>query len=77
MADTASDKPGVRSRLIHAIREHRDGARGHTEGFGWHDFRSLIIRARIQLGGPIVLVSDNVRLHFTTGMKEQSLYVHA
>ncbi|MEW1873487.1 transposase [Streptomyces caelestis] len=27
-------------------------------------------RARIQLGGPIVLVRDNVRLHLTAGMRE-------
>ncbi|MFF4761013.1 transposase [Streptomyces sp. NPDC001292] len=34
------------------------------------DFRDLVVRARIQLGGPIVLVRDNVRLHLTAGMKE-------
>ncbi|MFF4961423.1 transposase [Streptomyces sp. NPDC001222] len=39
------------------------------KGFGWRDFRDLIVRARIQLGGPIVLVWDNVRLHLTAGMK--------
>ncbi|MER5201501.1 transposase [Streptomyces sp. NPDC002884] len=27
------------------------------------------MRARIQLGGPIVLVWDNVRLHLTAGMR--------
>jgi len=69
MAGMACYKPGERSRLIYAIREYR-GRKGTPKGFGWRDFRDLIVRARIQLGGPIVLVWDNVRLHLTTGMKD-------
>ncbi|MDI1453149.1 MULTISPECIES: hypothetical protein [unclassified Streptomyces] len=42
-------------------------------GFGWRDFRDLIVRARIQLGGPIVLVWDNVRLPLTAGMRDGNL----
>ncbi|MET8638446.1 DDE endonuclease [Streptomyces sp. NPDC004680] len=30
----------------------------------------MLVRARIQLGGPIVLVWDNVRLHLTARMRE-------
>ncbi|MFK0173219.1 hypothetical protein ACIQU5_30940 [Streptomyces sp. NPDC090306] len=53
-------EPGERSRLIYAIREYRD--RNDTpKGFGWRDFRDLIVRACIQLGGPLVLAWDNVR----------------
>jgi hypothetical protein len=37
---------------------------------GRRGFRDLVIRARIQLGGPIVLVWDNVRLHLTASMEE-------
>ncbi|MFJ9668137.1 transposase [Streptomyces sp. NPDC101219] len=62
-------KPGQRSRLIYAIREYR-GRKDEPKGLGWRDFRDLIVRARIQLGGPIVLVWDNVRLHRTAGMRE-------
>ncbi|WP_406442425.1 transposase [Streptomyces sp. NBC_00631] len=40
------------------------------KGFGWRDFRALIVRARIQLGGPILLVWDNVRLHLTKQLRE-------
>ncbi len=47
-------KPGRRSRLTCAIREYR-GRKKEPKGFGWRDFRDLIVRARIQLGGPIVL----------------------
>lgn len=69
MAGMACYKPGERSRLIYAIGEYR-GREDEPKGFGWRDFRDLIVRARIQLGGPIVLVWDNVRLHLTAGMKE-------
>ncbi|MET7296597.1 transposase [Streptomyces griseoloalbus] len=69
MAGMACFKPGRRSRLIYAIREYR-GRKDEPKGFGWRDFRDMVVRARIQLGGPIVLVWDNVRLHLTAGMKE-------
>ncbi|MFF8513260.1 transposase [Streptomyces sp. NPDC015492] len=69
MAGMVCFKPGRRSRLIYAIREYR-GRKDEPKGFGWRDFRDLIVRARIQLGGPIVLGWDNVRLHLTAGMRE-------
>jgi transposase len=69
MAGMTCYKPGERSRLIYAVREYR-GHKGQPKGFGWRDFRDLIVRARLQLGGPIVLVWDNARLHLTAGMKE-------
>ncbi|MET7685038.1 transposase [Streptomyces sp. NPDC005423] len=69
MAGMTCYKLGERSRLIYGIREYR-GRKDEPKGFGWRDFRDLIVRARIQLGGPIVLVWDNVRLHLTAGMRE-------
>ncbi|ROQ23563.1 hypothetical protein EDD98_7509 [Streptomyces sp. PanSC19] len=69
MAGMACFKPGRRSRLIYAIREYR-GRKDEPKGFGWRDFRDLVVRARIQIKGPIVLVRDNARLHLTTGMKQ-------
>ncbi|MET8860876.1 transposase [Streptomyces sp. NPDC004579] len=69
MADPTCYKPGERSRLIYRIREYR-GRKDEPKGFGWRDFRDLIVRARIQLGGPIVLVWDNVRLHLTKPLRE-------
>jgi transposase len=68
MAGMTCYKPGERSRLIYAVREYR-GRKDEPKGFGWRDFRDLIVRARIQLGGPIVLVWDNLRLHLTAGMR--------
>lgn len=68
MAGMACYRPGERSRLIYAIREYR-GRKGEPKGFGWRDFRDLIVRARIQLGGPIVLVWDNARIHLVPPLK--------
>lgn len=58
-----------RSRMFYAVREYR-GRVGQPNGFGWRDLRDLVVRARIQLGGPIVLVWDTVRLHLTAGMRQ-------
>ncbi|MER5204685.1 transposase [Streptomyces sp. NPDC002825] len=69
MAGMACYKHGERSRLIYTIREYR-GREDEPKGFGRRDFRDLIAGARIQHGGPIVLVRDNVRLHLTVGMRE-------
>ncbi|WP_405862059.1 transposase [Streptomyces sp. NBC_00090] len=68
MAGMACYRPGERSRLIHAIREYR-GRKDEPKGFSWRDFRDLVVRARIQLGGPIVLVCDNARIHLVPPLK--------
>ncbi len=62
-------KLGGRSRLFYSVRECT-GRKDQPQGFGWRDFRDLLIRARTQLGGPIVLVRDNVRLHLTKPLRE-------
>ncbi|WP_434098217.1 IS630 family transposase [Streptomyces mirabilis] len=62
-------KPGERSRLISSVREY-NGRKDQPKGFGRRDFRDLLVRARIQLGGPIVLVWDNVRIHLTAPLRE-------
>ncbi|MFC7264685.1 transposase [Streptomyces lutosisoli] len=69
MAGMTCCRPGQRSRLIYAVREYR-GREDELKGFGWRDFRDLLVRACIQLGGPIVLVWDNVRIHLTKPLRE-------
>ncbi len=69
MAGMTCYKSGERSRLIYTVREYT-GRKNQPKGFGWRDFRDLLVRARIQLGGPIVLVWDNVRIHLTADMRE-------
>ncbi|MEU4969418.1 transposase [Streptomyces smyrnaeus] len=69
MADMTCYRSGERSRLIYAVREY-NGRMDQPKGFGWRDFRNLILRARSQPGGPIVLVWDNVRIHLTAPLRE-------
>ncbi|MER7927415.1 transposase [Streptomyces sp. NPDC096057] len=54
-------KLGHRSRLIYRPR-HDDGRRDGRKSFSWRDYRDLLIAAHQQLGGPIVLVWDNLNV---------------
>jgi transposase len=69
MAGMTCYRPGKRSRMFYAVREY-NGRKDQPKGFGWRDLRDLLIRARNQLGGPIVLVWDNVRIHLTAPLRE-------
>ncbi|TQE15434.1 IS630 family transposase [Streptomyces ipomoeae] len=55
-------KPGQRSRLIYRPRRD-DGRRDGRRSFSWRDYRDLLIAAHQQLGGPIVLIWDNLNVH--------------
>ncbi|MFF2147521.1 transposase [Kitasatospora sp. NPDC058190] len=69
IAGMACYKAGQRSRMIYGFRVHR-GRKGERKAFTWQDYRDLILRARIQLGGPIVLVRDNLSTHLMPPMRE-------
>ncbi|WP_251097011.1 transposase [Streptomyces sp. Caat 7-52] len=60
-------KPGERSRLIY--RPCPDTRPDGRKSFSWKDYRDLIQTAHQQLGGPIVLVWDNLNTHLTAGMR--------
>ncbi len=62
-------KPGHRSRLIYRPRRD-DGQRDGRKSFSWRDYRDLLIAAHQQLGGPIVLVWDNLNVHKAAGLRE-------
>ncbi|MFB7866158.1 hypothetical protein [Streptomyces sp. NPDC056069] len=64
-------KPGERSRTFYSVREYR-GRKGEPKGIGWRDLCDLLVRAHIQLGGPIVLVWDNLRMHLVEAMPDSS-----
>ncbi|MCK7626563.1 transposase [Streptomyces sp. RS10V-4] len=51
------------------FRVHR-GRKGEPKAFTRQDYRDLIMRARTQLGGPIVLVWDNLSAHLMPPMRE-------
>ena len=60
-------KPGQRSRLIY--RTH-PGGRSARKGFTEADYARLLDAAHHQLGGPIVLVWDNLNTHTSRAMQE-------
>jgi len=62
-------KPGERSRLIYRPRRD-DGRRDGRKSFAWTDYRDLLITAHQQLGGPIVLIWDNLNVHLAAGMRQ-------
>ena len=68
LAALACYKPGLPSRLIYRprVQSHLKGAH---RGFTWKDYRDLVVRAHIQLGGPIVLIWDNLNVHRSAGMR--------
>ncbi|MEU9959728.1 transposase [Streptomyces sp. NPDC050982] len=69
IAALACYKPGERSKLIYRPRRD-DGWRNARKSFAWTDYRDLLIAAHQQLGGPIVLVWDNLDVHLAAGMRQ-------
>ncbi|GAA2359046.1 hypothetical protein GCM10010246_56230 [Streptomyces cuspidosporus] len=55
--------------MFHSVREYR-GRKGEPKGIGWRDLRNLLVRAHIQIGGPIVLAWDNLRMHLVEPLCE-------
>lgn len=68
IAALACYKPEQRSRLIYRMMTHR-GRKGEKKGFREHDFAELLDAAHQQLGGPIVLVWDNLGGHTSALMR--------
>ncbi|WP_406157945.1 transposase [Streptomyces sp. NBC_00882] len=62
-------KPGHRSRLIYRPRRD-DGRRDGRKSFSWRDYRDLLIAAHQRLGGPIVLVWDNLNVHKAADLRQ-------
>ncbi|WP_404953523.1 hypothetical protein [Streptomyces sp. 147326] len=56
------------SRLVHRPRTHRL-LKGARRSFSWKDRRDLLVRAHIQLGGPVVVVWDHLNTHLAPGLK--------
>ncbi|MFE9776523.1 transposase [Streptomyces sp. NPDC005931] len=67
VAALACYKTGESSRLIY--RPCPDARPDGRKSFSWKDYRDLIQTAHQQLGGPIVLVWDNLNTHLTAGMR--------
>ncbi|WP_265106899.1 transposase [Streptomyces sp. ET3-23] len=69
IAALACYRPGHRSRLIYRAR-YGDGDRRRRKSFAWTDYRDLLTAVHQQLGGPIVLIWDNLNTHLTAGIRK-------
>ena len=66
-------KPGQRPRLVyrtHRGRRRGSGNGGRRKGFTEADYAALLDAAHSQLGGPIVLVWNNLNTHVSKEMAE-------
>ena len=54
-------KPGQRPRLIYRVHRSRAGRKDPRKGFTEADYAALLDAARHQLGGPLVVVWDNLK----------------
>jgi putative transposase len=61
-------RAGHRSRLIYRTKIHR-GRKGERRSFAETDYAALLDAAHQQLGGPIVLIWDNLNTHTSAAMR--------
>ena len=54
--------------MIYRVRTHRDRA-GERRSFAETDYAALLDAAHQQLGGPIVLIWDNLNTHISHAMR--------
>jgi putative transposase len=62
-------RSGRRSRLIYRTLIHR-GRKGERRSFAETDYAALLDAAHQQLGGPIVLIWDNLNTHVSAAIRE-------
>jgi hypothetical protein len=63
-------RPGSRARLIYRVHQHRGSRTGRPKGFTETGYAHLLDAAHQQLGGPLVLVWDNLNTHVSAAMTE-------
>jgi hypothetical protein len=63
-------KPGCRTRLIYRVQAGRGSRKDQRKGFTEADYGRLLDAAHQQLGGPLVVVWDNLNTHVSAAMAE-------
>jgi DDE superfamily endonuclease len=63
-------KPGHRPRLIYRVHHARRTGTDRRKGFTETDYARLLDAAHQQLGGPLVVVWDNLNTHVSAAMTE-------
>jgi transposase len=61
-------RPGERPRLVYRVHRARVGDR--RKGFAEADYARLLDDAHQQLGGPVVLIWDNLNTHVSRAMRD-------
>ena len=70
LAALLATKPGHQPRLIYRTLPGRRRRRGGRKGLTEADYARLLDAAHQQLGGPIVLIWDNLNTHVSAAMAE-------
>jgi transposase len=68
IAGLVATRPGRASRLIYRTRRYR-GRKDEKKGFAEADYAALFDAAHQQLGGPLVVVWDNLNTHVSARMR--------
>jgi len=63
-------KPGQRPRLIYRVHRGRRRGKDQRKGFTETDYARLLDAAHQQLGGPLVVIWDNLNSHVSQAMNE-------
>jgi transposase len=63
-------RPGCRPRLIYRVHRSRGQGSHRRKGFTETDYARLLDAAHQQLGGPLVVVWDNLNVHVSAAMKD-------
>jgi putative transposase len=63
-------RPGCRPRLVYRVRPGRRPRGDKRKGFTETDYARLLDAAHQQLGGPLVVVWDNLNTHVSAAMGE-------
>ncbi len=63
-------KPGCLPRLIYRVHRSRGRGEDQRKGFTETDYAQLLDAAHQQLGGPVVLIWDNLNTHVSAAMTE-------
>jgi putative transposase len=70
LAALIATKPGCRARLIYRVHAERRPRKARRKGFTETDYAHLLDAAHQQLGGPIVVVWDNLNTHLSRAMAD-------
>ena len=63
-------KPGCRPRLIYRVHKNRPRGNDKRKGFTETDYAQFLDAAHQQLGGPLVVVWDNLTTHVSDAMAD-------